>query len=284
MTDQADSVEEKAIDRKSIFFKPKTKYSNQEKINDLERNIHSSINKKNHLQDKLVDLQKEKNFIHSQYNNLSAFASSSRWSAEIIWVSIFVGFIFDFLLWESIFQGRFDLGSFSTAATRASAIICSLAYAYVCSQLGIAAQIRSVRKNRPADAITNALEQSIYVKTVSKQTFNLWAGLFFLLSFISVLGRFTTETGSTQDHLLLSFVSVSIALVIATMAFQYHDIYDHYYRNVKKAKIKSEKAVDSCSKQIYLLDSKIKDMEWLVKNRYVSVRLCSVCQKHLEIS
>lgn len=283
MNDHTDSIQQKPVDRKSLLSLPKSKYSNQDKINQLERTIHSSINKKSYLQQKLSDLQKEKNFIHSQYNNLSPFASASRWSAEIIWASIFVGFIFDFLLWESIFQGRFELGSFSTPAARASAIVCSLAYAYVCSQLGIAAQIRSVRKNRPADAITNALEQSIYTKTVSKQTFGLWAGLFFLLSLVSIIGRFT-EPGSTSDHILLSLVSISIALVIATMAYQYHDIYDHYYRKVKKAKLKSEKSFLSCTKRLQSLDSKIKDMEWLVNNRYISVRFCSVCQKHLELS
>lgn len=189
-------------------------------------------------------------------SSLTHRASVNRWSQEIIWASVFVGFVFDFLLWQDIFTGRFELGALSLAAERASAVVCSLAYAYVCSQVGIAAFVRvaAIRRTRGTDIEGDNIERASFGRAVSRASLTLWGGLFVLLTGVSTLGRFTQE-GSTEDHALLTLVAVAIALVIAVMAYQYHDIYAHDLRTAKSTGNKSVKRLRELRTDLNTLDT-----------------------------
>jgi len=188
-------------------------------------------------------------------SSLTHRASVNRWSQEIIWASVFVGFIFDFLLWQDIFTGRFQLGALSLAAERASAVVCSLAYAYVCSQVGIAAFVRvaAIRRARGTDKEGDHIERASFGRAVSRASLTLWGALFVLLTGVSTLGRFTQE-GSTEDHTLLTLVAVAIALVIAVMAYQYHDIYAHDLRSAKATVTKSTKRLRALRAELGMID------------------------------
>jgi hypothetical protein len=188
-------------------------------------------------------------------SSLTHHASINRWSQEIIWSSVFVGFVFDFLLWQDIFTGRFELGALSNAATRASAVVCSLAYAYVCSQLGIAAFLKraSVRRRRATDDPGDDIERTAFRRAVWRESLYLWSFLFILLTGVSIVGRFTQE-GTVTDHSLLTLVSVAIAFVIAVMAYQYHDIYAHDLRAAKSFIAKRTKDLDAFTEEIDGLD------------------------------
>ena len=63
-------------------------------------------------------------------------SSVSDYGSEIIWFSVIIGLVFDFLLWKDIFAGKFGVDAWAERAERASAIILSFSYAFVCSQLG----------------------------------------------------------------------------------------------------------------------------------------------------
>lgn len=187
-------------------------------------------------------------------------ASTNRWSQEIIWASVFVGFVFDFLLWQDIFTGRFELGALSVAAERASAVVCSLAYAYVCSQLGIAAYLKraSVKRRKHPEAETDPVETAVFARAVSRESLYLWSALFVLLTGVATLGRFTQD-GTTEDHSLLTLVAIAIALVIAIMAYQYHDIYAHDLRAAKSTINRSTKRLSTLRDEKDALD--IRELE-----------------------
>lgn len=206
---------------------------------------------------------------------LSHRASTNRWSQEIIWSSVFVGFIFDFLLWQDIFTGRFELGALSLAAERASAVVCSLAYAYVCSQVGIAASIRvaAIRRQRGRDQAGDHTEREVFARAAARASFSLWTALFVLLTGVSTLGRFTQD-GTTEDHALLTLVAVAIALVIAVMAYQYHDIYAHDLRKAKSTGAKAQKRLD-------LLFSEMDGTDLLLIEQRLNASLLSCsCGRH----
>lgn len=250
---------------------------------DLKKMRHDIYNltiKKSQLSAKFDKVKKLKLAAEAKYNSFYPYAAPSKYSTEIIWASIFVGFIFDFLLWESIFQGRFNFGSFSTAAARASAVVTSLAYAYVSSQLGIAAQLKVVAKNKSKTVKSNSIEWIVFNKHATRNSFSVWALLFLLLTSVSIIGRFTTESGTVVDQTLLSLVSVSIALVITAMGYQYHDVYAHDLRQTEAEKNNLEKEYENYYTQLDELDYKIKDMQWIIDNSGTDVNICPLCDSH----
>jgi hypothetical protein len=235
-------------------------------ISKTQQELHSLSIRRDQLNKKFEKIKRAKTAADAKFNSFYPYAAPSKYSTEIIWASIFIGFIFDFLLWESIFQGRFDFGSFSTAAARASAVVTSLAYAYVSSQLGIAAQLKVVAKNKQKTVKSNSIEWIVFNKHATRNSFSVWFILFTLLTVISVIGRFTTESGTTVDHTLLSLVSVAIALVITAMGYQYHDVYAHDLRKTQIEKTILEKQFDTYSSQLDDIDYKIKTMQWSIDN------------------
>ena len=52
------------------------------------------------------------------------------YGSEIVWFSVVVGLVFDFLLWKDIFTGKFGEDIWAERAERASAVIMSFAYVF----------------------------------------------------------------------------------------------------------------------------------------------------------
>ena len=229
---------------------------------------------------KLSSLNKDQKYNNTLYTNLQPYVSPNKWSTEIITFSIFVGFIFDFLLWLNIFTDRFDFGSLSVAAARASAVVTSLSYAYVCSQLGVSFHVAQLAKKRSDKLKTNSLEKIVFHKHVSRNTFYIWSFLFVFLSIVSIVGRFTSEGGSTADHVLLSMVTISIALVIAGIGYQYHDIYSQEIRFINSKKLKNEKLIELYSQKIDDLDIQIKQTQWVIDNKFSTLNICPLCDSN----
>lgn len=249
-------------------------------LKQTQKTIYDLSIKRSQLNSKFEKIKRLKTAADAKFNSFYPYAAPSKYSTEIIWASIFIGFIFDFLLWESIFAGRFDFGSFSTAASRASAVVTSLAYAYVSSQLGIAAQLKVVAKNKQKTVKSNSIEWIVFNKHATRNSFAVWSILFTLLTAISIIGRFTTESGTTVDHTLLSLVSVAIALVITAMGYQYHDVYAHDLRKTQAEKLVLEKQYNDYSNQLDEIDYKIKTMQWIIDNNDSDIHICPLCDSH----
>lgn len=82
-------------------------------------------------------------------DNLSIHSSAtSTYGSEIIWFSVIIGLVFDFLLWKDIFSGKFGQDAWAERAERASAVILSFSYALICAQLGSSYAIKVFAKKR----------------------------------------------------------------------------------------------------------------------------------------
>lgn len=249
-------------------------------LKNTKHQIYTTTIRRDQLNAKFDKVKRQKASAEAKYNSYYPYAAPSKYSTEIIWASIFIGFIFDFLLWESIFAGRFDFGSFSTAAARASAVVTSLAYAYVSSQLGVAAQLKVVAKNKAKIIKSNSVESIVFNKHATRSSLLVWSLLFTMLTAVSVLGRFTTESGTTVDRVLLSLVSISIALVITAMGYQYHDVYAHDLRKTEIEKFNLDQQYDKHYDQLDELDYSIKDMQWTIDNSFTETLICPLCDSH----
>lgn len=236
----------------------------------LRRKLFSLKIKKEQISTSFQEVKKEKQLTDQKYQSLGVSKLPMRWSSEVIWASVFIGFVFDFLLWQSIFEGRFDLGALSTAATRASAVVCSLSYAYVCSQLGVSLCVKSFIRSKKDTKNLTQIEKFVYSKCCAKQTFGIWFTLFILLTGVSFLGRFTQD-GTGADQILLSLVSFSISLVVSAIAYQYHDVYDHFYREVKPIKLKTDNKFIGLNEKLNDLDYEIRLSEFDLENEYYKV-------------
>jgi len=181
---------------------------------------------------------------------LSPLASaSSNYSSEIIWFSVIIGLVFDFLLWKDIFSGKFGQDIWAERAERASAIIMSFSYAFICAQFGASYAIKVFARKKIES--TNQKEIEIYNKSTSKNTFGINIFLFFILTVLSTSARFTQDSLDTANKFILSLAAVSIGLVISAIGYWYTDVYEHY---IKAAKNKENKA----KKNFYRLQKKAK--------------------------
>ena len=154
---------------KKIVAKIKNKFNQQ--IKTLEEENSDLLSEVNLLKDKielnrLPDFIEKKEIIsdydqaHEQYlesqiqsketeKQLSPYSSSmSNYGKEIIWFSVIIGLVFDFLLWKDIFAGKFGSDAWAERAERASAIILSFSYAFICSQLGAAYAVKMLVKKK----------------------------------------------------------------------------------------------------------------------------------------
>lgn len=180
---------------------------------------------------------------------LSPYTSStSSYGNEIIWFSIIIGLVFDFLLWKNIFYGKFGVDSWAERAERASAIIMSFSYAYISSQLGVVCAIKTLVNKRNKDKNTNLKEIEIYNKFTSKNTFFPTIALFCLLTILSTTARYTENGLATSDKFILSLAAVSIGLVIATISYWYHDVYDHFIKAAFNKEIKAKRLLKKFNK------------------------------------
>jgi len=176
-------------------------------------------------------------------------SSTSNYGSEIIWFSVVIGLVFDFLLWKDIFSGKFGQDIWAERAERASAVIMSFSYAFICAQLGASYAIRVFARKKIES--TNQKEIEIYNKSTSKNTFGINIFLFFMLTLLSTSARFTQDSLDIANKFILSLAAVSIGLVISAIGYWYTDVYEHY---IKAAKNKENKA----KKNFYKLQKKAK--------------------------
>lgn len=177
----------------------------------------------------------------------------SSYGKEIIWFSVIIGLVFDFLLWKDIFAGKFGVDSWAERAERASAVILSFSYAFICSQLGAAYAIKMLVKKRSHSS--NPKEVEVYNKSTAKDTMGINIFLFTLLTILSTMARYTEESLNSSDKFILSLAATSIGLVISAIAYWYTDVYDHF---INAAKNKEAKA----KKKFYYINKKIKGKKY----------------------
>lgn len=188
--------------------------------------------------------------------HLSPYSSSmSQYGKEIIWFSVIIGLIFDFLLWKDIFAGKFGTDAWAERAERASAVILSFSYAFICSQLGAAYAIKMLVKKRSNS--DNQKEIEVYNKSTAKDTMGINIFLFSLLTILSTAARYTEDSLSYSDKFILSLAATSIGLVISAIAYWYTDVYEHF---INAAKTKEEKA----RKKFQFLEKKLKGKKYNV--------------------
>lgn len=175
-------------------------------------------------------------------------SSVSDYGSEIIWFSVIIGLVFDFLLWKDIFAGKFGVDAWAERAERASAIILSFSYAFVCSQLGASYAIKMSSKKRSQS--DNLKEIEVYKKSTAKDTLGINVFLFSLLTILSTAARFTEDSLVFSDKFVLSLAATSIGLVISAIAYWYTDVYDHYIKAAKNKETKAKKNFQRLNKQI----------------------------------
>jgi len=186
--------------------------------------------------------------------HLSPYSSSMfQYGKEIIWFSVVIGLIFDFLLWKDIFAGKFGTDAWAERAERASAVILSFSYAFVCSQLGAAYAIKMLVKKRSNS--DNQKEIEVYNKSTAKDTLGINVFLFSLLTILSTAARYTEDSLSYSDKFILSLAATSIGLVISAIAYWYTDVYEHF---INAAKNKEAKA----RKNFYIIQKRIKGKKY----------------------
>ena len=175
-------------------------------------------------------------------------SSTSEYGAEIIWFSVVIGLVFDFLLWKDIFAGKFGTDSWAERAERASAIILAFSYAFVCAQLGASYAIKSLSDKRKNS--TNPKEIEIYNKSTAKSSLGINIFLFSLLTVLSTAARYAQSSLTMSDKFILSLAATSIGLVISAIAYWYTDVYDHFIKAAKKKEDRAKKNFYSLNKQI----------------------------------
>jgi hypothetical protein len=228
--------------------------------------IHSLVLERKILQKELDKLDKEKSD-KTTYNDklvseLAPRTSSSPYGTEIIWFSIIIGLVFDFLLWQDIFRGKFGVGPLVGQAERASAVLLSFSYAFVCSQLGVAFNIFKLKRERGKFSKKNSKEAEIYNKAVSRDSMLLWSIAFVMLTALATAGRFTEDHLETSDKFILSLAAFAIGFVIVIIGYFYHDIYSHQLRSAKSDLLKTTKRRDRCYRHLQHVENKIASLEF----------------------
>lgn len=171
---------------------------------------------------------------------LSPYASAnSNYSSEIIWFSVIIGLVFDFLLWKDIFSGKFGSDAWAERAERASAVILSFSYAFICAQLGASYAIKTFAKKKFESK--NQKEIEIYNKSTSKNSLGINLFLFTLLTILSTSARFTQDSLKISDKFILSLAATSIGLVISAIGYWYTDVYEYYIKVAKNKELKAKK-------------------------------------------
>jgi|688.fasta_scaffold215127_3 hypothetical protein len=228
--------------------------------------IHSLVLERKVLQKKLEKIDKEKSEKQSYFdkltNELSKFVSSSTYGNEIIWFSIIIGLVFDFLLWQDVFEGKFGVGPLVGQAERASAVLLSFSYAFVCSQVGVALNIFKLKKKRGRFSRKSSKEAEIYNKAVSRDSMGLWSTAFVLLTVLATAARFSEPDLLLIDRVILSLAAFAIGFVIIIVGYYYHDIYSHELRSAKNDLAKSNKLSNSCYAKLQRVENKIASLEF----------------------
>jgi len=141
--------------------------------------------------------------------------------------------VFDFLLWKDIFAGKFGDDIWAERAERASAVIMSFSYAFICAQLGAAYAIKMFVKKRFTVNTGGEIEKTVYNKSTAKDTLGINLILFLLLTILSTAARFTEAGLDLNDKFILSLAATTIGLVISAIAYWYTDVYEHFMKAAK---------------------------------------------------
>jgi len=177
-------------------------------------------------------------------------SSTSNYGSEIIWFSVVVGLVFDFLLWKDIFVGKFGEDIWAERAERASAVIMSFSYAFVCAQLGAAYAIKMLVKKRKNKQDTTEKEKEVYNKSTAKDTMGINIVLFLLLTTLATGARFSQQELDYSDRFILSLAATTIGLVISAIAYWYTDVYDHFIKAAKNKESMARKNFIKVSKKV----------------------------------
>jgi hypothetical protein len=177
-------------------------------------------------------------------------SSTSSYGSEIIWFSVVVGLVFDFLLWKDIFTGKFGEDIWAERAERASAVIMAFSYAFICAQLGAAYAIKMLVKKRNRAGIASYKEAEVYNKSTAKDTMGINLILFLLLTILSTAARFTQPGLNASDRFILSLAATTIGLVISAIAYWYTDVYDHFIKAAKNRESMARKNFIKVSKKV----------------------------------
>ena len=177
-------------------------------------------------------------------------SSTSTYGSEIIWFSVIVGLVFDFLLWKDIFTGKFGEDVWAERAERASAVIMSFSYAFVCAQLGASYAIKMLVKKRKNSTNASDKEKEVYNKSIAKETLGINIILFSLLTILSTSARFTEDGLDMSDKFILSLAATTIGLVISAIAYWYTDVYDHFIKAAKNREQAARKNFIKVSKKV----------------------------------
>jgi SNF family Na+-dependent transporter len=163
---------------------------------------------------------------------------------------VVVGLVFDFLLWKDIFVGKFGEDIWAERAERASAIIMSFSYAFVCAQLGAAYAVKMLVKKRKYKQNATEKETEVYNKSTAKDTLGINLVLFSLLTVLATGARFSQEELDFSDKFILSLAATTIGLVISAVAYWYTDVYDHFIKAAKNRESIARKNFIKVSKKI----------------------------------
>jgi uncharacterized membrane protein (DUF106 family) len=245
----------------------RTKAAQQNNFNTKQREFRNLLALREQLlikHDKASKNYKNALFEHQDISNsLLPYSNSTEFAKQIIIFSAILGALFDLLLWVNIFDNKFGQGYWANSAEKASAIVLTFAYAFVAAMLGVSKEERRVISNRDVDIQTNPKEQAIFNSL--KDSSPVWLILFTGISLISVAFRFT-QSGTLFEHILLSSLGVIVGLVISTIAYHFHDIYDSHIKASKNNLNKFEKVFEKLDDQKNKLDLKIKDLQSLVED------------------
>jgi len=177
-------------------------------------------------------------------------SNTSNYGSEIIWFSVVVGLVFDFLLWKDIFVGKFGEDIWAERAERASAVIMSFSYAFVCAQLGAAYAIKMLVKKRKNKQDTTEKEKEVYNKSTAKDTMGINIVLFLLLTTLATGARFSQQELDYSDRFILSLAATTIGLVISAISYWYTDVYDHFIKAAKNRESMARKNFIKASKKV----------------------------------
>ena len=195
-------------------------------------------------------LDAQSNFEETKKELYPYSSSTSNYGSEIIWFSVIVGLVFDFLLWKDIFSGKFGEDIWAERAERASAVIMSFSYAFICAQLGAAYAIKMLVKKRSNSFNTSEKEKEVYNKSTAKETLGINVVLFCLLTLLSTAARFTEDGLDLSDKFILSLAATSIGLVISAISYWYTDVYDHFIKAAKNREQTARKNFIKVSKKV----------------------------------
>jgi len=194
--------------------------------------------------------QSQENYQETKQQLYPYSSSTSSYGSEIIWFSVVVGLVFDFLLWKDIFVGKFGQDIWAERAERASAVIMSFSYAFICAQLGSAYAIKMLVKKRKNKQNITEKEIEVYNKSTAKDTMGINIVLFLLLTTLATGARFSQEELDYADKFILLLAATTIGLVISAIAYWYTDVYDHFIKAAKNRESMARKNFIRISKEM----------------------------------